>query len=60
MPAGSRFMSLESLKYLYDVQTAAEWIERFAAGKNYSDYLSDDMLRSAVERQFEVIGEALN
>ncbi len=31
---------------------------RFTTGRSYDDYLDDDMLRAAVERQFEIIGEA--
>lgn len=31
----------------------------FIAGKNFSDCTSDLMLRSAVERQLEIVGEAL-
>jgi uncharacterized protein with HEPN domain len=45
-------------KYLWDARRAAERIARFTAGRGFDDYLADDMLRAAVERQFEVIGEA--
>ncbi len=38
---------------------AAERIERFTAGSSFDDYLGNEMLRAAVERQFEIIGEAL-
>jgi uncharacterized protein with HEPN domain len=48
-------MRLEAKKYLYDIQHAAE----FARGKAFIDYQADAMLRSAIERQFEIIGEAL-
>ncbi len=53
-------MSREALKYLYDVRTAAQRIQKFTKDKRLSDYQADDLLRSAVERQFEIIGEALN
>lgn len=52
-------MQLEAKKHLYDIQRAAERIAEFTAGKRLEDYRSHAMLRSAVERQFEIIGEAL-
>lgn len=52
-------MRLEAKKYLYDVQQAASRIADFTSGKQLEDYRGDAMLRSAVERQFEIIGEAL-
>lgn len=52
-------MRRELRKYLYDIQTAADLISQFTRGKSFEDYTRDPMLRSAVERQFEIIGEAL-
>jgi uncharacterized protein with HEPN domain len=45
--------------YLFDIELAAALIAEFTAGRNLDDYLADVMLRSAVERQFEIIGEAM-
>lgn len=52
-------MRLEAKKYLYDIQQAAGLIAAFTAGKQFADYASEAMLRAAVERKFEIIGEAL-
>lgn len=52
-------MRLEAKKYLYDIQQAADLLHAFTAGKTLADYQADAMLRSAVERQFMVVGEAL-
>jgi uncharacterized protein with HEPN domain len=41
------------------MQHAAALVEKFTAGRDFDDYLADEMLRAAVEREFEIIGEAL-
>ena len=51
--------SPDAAKYLWDARRATERITRFTAGRSLDDYLADDMLRAAVERQFEIVGEAL-
>lgn len=53
-------MRLECKKYLFDIEHAAGLIRDFTQGKSFAEFASDLMLRSAVERQFEIIGEALN
>jgi uncharacterized protein with HEPN domain len=52
--------SPDAAKYLWDARRAAERIARFTAGRNFDDYLADEMVRAAVERQFEIIGEAFS
>ncbi len=52
-------MRIEEKKYLYDISRAADLIADFTEGRMLTDYESDAMLRSAVERQFEIIGEAM-
>ena len=53
-------MSEESLKHFYDALDAARAILRFAQNKTFGNYCNDELLSSAVERKFEIIGEALN
>jgi uncharacterized protein with HEPN domain len=52
-------MRIESKKYLYDIARAAKLALGFITGKTFGDYGADPMLRSAVERQLEIVGEAL-
>jgi len=52
-------MRLEVKTALEDARRAAERVATFTNGKTLDEYLSDALLRAAVERQFEIIGEAL-
>lgn len=45
--------------YLWDARRAAALVSEFVADRSWADYEVDPMLRSAVERQFEIVGEAL-
>jgi uncharacterized protein with HEPN domain len=46
--------------FLWDARSAATAIADMTRGKSFVDFDSDLVLRSAVERQFEILGEALN
>jgi uncharacterized protein with HEPN domain len=41
------------------MRSAAAGILQFVAGRELSDFKSDLMLKLAVEREFEIIGEAM-
>ena len=53
-------MKDESLAHLHDVLQAASAVKAFVAGHGLDDYTCDEQLRSAVERKFEIMGEALS
>jgi uncharacterized protein with HEPN domain len=53
-------MHADARKLLWDAREAAERVARFTSGKTFAEYEADDYLRSAVERQFEIIGETFN
>lgn len=46
--------------YLWDVREAALAIQAFTAGMDAAGFDATPMAQAAVERKFEVIGEALN
>ena len=50
----------EARTYLNDIQDASELLEEFTTDKAFAEYTRDALLRSATERQFEIIGEALS
>ena len=54
-------MNNEILKFLFDIQVSIESIENYLGDKrDFKVYMENKMLRRAVEREFEIIGEALN
>ncbi|MCU0972295.1 MAG: DUF86 domain-containing protein [Gammaproteobacteria bacterium] len=53
-------MERDPRAYLWDVREAADAINRFVAGIDVEVYSDTPLLHSAVERKFEIIGEALN
>ena len=46
--------------YLWDAHEAADAILKFNSGRNLENFQHALLRRSAVERQFDIIGEALN
>lgn len=54
-------MQPESLKYLYDVQTSIQSINDFILSINsFQDFENNKLIKRAVERELEIIGEAIN
>ena len=47
-------------KYLWDARRAADLVIEFIADADRAGYRDNLLLRSAVERQFEIVGEALH
>ena len=53
-------MHPKSPKWLQDIADACALIQRATQGRTFASYDQDALIRSAVERNFEIIGEALN
>ncbi|CAN5195292.1 DUF86 domain-containing protein [soil metagenome] len=52
-------MPSDARQFLFDIATAADAIGQFTQGRTLADFDDNLMLRSACERQFEIIGEAM-
>jgi len=52
-------MRPETVKRLTDALTACEAIAQFTAGLGFAEFSGSALIRSAVERQFEIVGDAL-
>lgn len=54
-------MDNEIKKYLFDIQESIDSIQKYLGDqRDFKVYLSNKMLRRAVEREFEIIGEAMS
>ena len=53
-------MLRRKLGYLWDVADAADAILQFVEGVSFQGYCDSGIIHSAVERKFEIIGEALS
>jgi len=54
-------MTREIKKYLFDIKTSIEAIQSYTANnKNFFEFQKNIVVRRAVERELEIIGEAVN
>ena len=60
MAQRENYMPHSKEQVLYDIVQAIREIESFTNNKDFSDYQKDRLLQLGIEREFEIIGEALN
>lgn len=53
-------MQPESARFLYDMRQAIDFILEFVEGRTIEEYFANRMLRAAVERELEILGEAMS
>jgi len=53
-------MQRDADKYVLDILAAANDIQQFVGSISFEEYHANKLLKAAVERKFEIIGEALN
>jgi uncharacterized protein with HEPN domain len=51
-------MPPEDAAYLLDMLQAAQAIARYVENKSHQQYMADEILRDAIERRIEILGEA--
>ena len=49
----------EPQKYLYDIISSCEFLLEFTRNRTKEDYIHDRAFRSALERELQIIGEAM-
>ena len=52
-------MQRDACAFIWDAIKAAEAVQSFVRDRDYEAFLDDDLVRSAVERQLQIVGEAL-
>jgi uncharacterized protein with HEPN domain len=54
-------MRREIKKYLFDIKTSVDSIEEYLGNeRDFNEYQKNKLLRRAIEREIEIIGEAMN
>ncbi len=53
-------MDVKIRKYLFDISIGIDAIEEYLESNDFDTYQNNRMLRSAVERELGIIGEAVN
>jgi uncharacterized protein with HEPN domain len=54
-------MSREVAKYLYDIQESIDAIQDYIGeGRDFTDFQQNKLIKRAVERELEIIGESIN
>jgi len=54
-------METEIKKFLFDIHESIDSIEKYLGNKrDFNVYVANKMLRRAIEREFEIIGEAMS
>jgi len=53
-------MQRDARKYLFDISDSCQAVVDYTRDVTFNEYANDRRIRSAVEREFIIIGEALN